>query len=933
VIATVRGARLRAEVYCNQKLAGYSIMGELPFEADLTDTVKPGQTVQFAIRITNPGGHFDWLDFGSARLDWGKYTFPPSRGFGGLDDDIELSVRDAVAVTDMAALNTPDLRKVNLVAEVNANGRPYSGPVNFKIERNGKAVWSGAAKISLKSGQTKTASIEASVPGAALWDVNHPNLYKVTASLPRLEDSGKSTAFGFRFFDTQGVGGSDAKLVMNGKRFVMLSAISWGFWGRNGLWPDAEMANREVDNAKKLGLNCLSFHRNIGKPAVLDLQDRKGLLRFEEPGAGKFLVGTRYSQGPWGPNGEFPPGDANDAQAPRKGYVEPDHVDTSGAGPDGDGQTFWEKYEEAKILAMVKRDRSHPSLIGYTIQNEASELDIRNPRIYRVLREMHALDPSRMINFFSGGDPRIGQVHMEPYSDEIVAGSKTIPYAGWKDVHTCGGPCSYLSDLYKSPTDFSQHWGDDSKSQITVWGEALGAATPDDYDKLVHSFDAAHPGGYELDDAKAVLNGYHAFLDKYGFRNDFPTDSSLFQAIGYRTYYFWRRIVEQSRFDNTMDGLVISGWESTAIDNHSGLVDNHRFFKSDPAIIAEATKPELLVIQPRNVIAPVGGKSIVDVYLINETNRTGPQTLRVTAKRPDGGVAFDKEIEVDAAGGDTFGQLLTQGLEIPAEVAGMITVEATLTPKTPGATTLRRTDQVEAVDAKGGPIVQNVAVVENGDDVTNALRETFGVTASRFEDSSGKLDAIVLAPRAMGHDQNSSPKISDDVFKRALRRVSEDGTRLVLWPDDNFRAENFVRQLREQRVTTGGEDVGNLNAPWFGDWFFTRKHWLLDGLPAGCAMDWRYGVSAFSGPGWLKDSPGGSVANGYLIDAPGMQVAVGFGADHSVKVGISGCVIPYGKGEIVLMALPQEVRSLSPGDYSIDRTVALRLLGNALRKR
>ena len=32
----VRGARLRAEVYLNEKLVGYSIMEELPFEADLT---------------------------------------------------------------------------------------------------------------------------------------------------------------------------------------------------------------------------------------------------------------------------------------------------------------------------------------------------------------------------------------------------------------------------------------------------------------------------------------------------------------------------------------------------------------------------------------------------------------------------------------------------------------------------------------------------------------------------------------------------------------------------------------------------------------------------------------------------------------------------------------------------------------------------------
>jgi len=929
IVVSFRGARLRSEVYCNQRLAGYTIMSELPFEADITDDVTSGKPAQLALRITNPGGHFDWLDFASARLNWGKYTLPPSRGFGGLDDDIRVEVRDNVAVADLAALNLPDLKSVNLTAEVTSVDRDYRGLVQFSIAREGHKVWSGSTEVEVQRGGHKTVTLKARVPEALTWNLSTPNLYHATARLNTGSSSARGVDFGFRYFTDQGVGGTNAKLTLNGRRFVMLSAISWGFWGRNGLWPDAEMGNREVDDAKTLGLNCLSFHRNIGKPAVLDLQDRKGLLRFEEPGAGKFLVGARYSQGPWGANGKFPPGDANDAHAPKKGYVEPANVDTSGAGPDGDAQAFWEKYEEEKILEMVKRDRSHPSLIGYTIQNEASELDLRNPRIYRVLREMHALDPSRIINFFSGGDPKSAQVHISPYNDEIVYGSKAVPYAGWRDVHTCGGPCTYLDNLYKSPTDFSQHWSDDAKGQIAIWGEALGAATPDDYDKLVHSFDAKHPEGYELEDAKKVLAGYHDFIDKYGFRKSFPTDSSLFQAIGYRTYEFWRRIIEQSRFDNTMDGLVVSGWESTTIDNHSGLVDNHRFFKGDPKVISAATKPELLVIQPRKAIIEKGGTAVFDLYLVNETGRSGPQSLRLAARAANGQVAFDKTFAVNAAGGETYGQLLQADVEIPATTAGMLDLNATLTPSDSGIAVLTKHDQIEVVDAIGAPVLKRVAVLENGDEIAKTLNIDFNVTPSSID--SPNLDAIVFAPRAMGHDGNSSPKIPDDVMRKALARTKQDGVRLVLWPDDNFRGEDFVRQLRENQVIQNGRNVGNLGAPWFGSWFFVRPHWLLDGLPTGCAMDWRYGLSAFSGPSWLHDEPGGAGTDGYLIDAPGMQVAVGFGADHNTKVGISGCVIPYGKGEIVLMVLPQLVRSLGDGDFALNRVVAKRLLGNALR--
>lgn len=931
VTMTFRGARLRAEVYCNGRLVGYTLMGELPYTSDLTDAVEPGKPAQIAIRITNPGGHLDWLDFGSARLNWGKYTFPPSRGFGGLDNDITLAVRDAASVTDVAALNTPNLHKVDLVADVTSVGKPYNGKAKFEILRKGQRVWSGDVPVSVGVGETKTVKIEANLPGAEAWDLKHPNLYVARADLSGGSAADRSVRFGFRFFTAKGIGSSDAKLTLNDKRIVVRSAISWGFWGRNGIWPDKEMAEREVANAQAMGLNCLQFHRNIGKPAVLDLQDEKGLLRCEEPGAGKFAIGARYAKGPFGPNGEFPKGDANDALDAPKDYTEPNSVDTSGAGPEGDGQVFWEKYEEEKIMQMVRRDRSHPSLVQYTVQNESSDLDLRNPRIYRILRRMHELDPSRIITFFSGGDPRIAQVQMMPWNDTITYGSKTMPYAGWRDCHTCGGPCTYLDNLYKNPTDFTQRANPKDFGSIVSWGETLGAATPDDYDKLVHSFDKGHPSGYEKDDMTQILNGYHTFVDKYGFRKAFPTDSSLFQAIGYRTYYFWRRIIEQTRFENSNDIIVVSGWESTTIDNHSGLVDNHRFPKGDPKVIAEACAPELLVIQPRKVIVAKGSSDIFDIFLVNEVNRRGPHTLKLTARRPDGSVAFTTEKAVEPKGGDTYGQLLAEGIEVPADAAGMLKLEATLTPAAGSELSpLKRTDEVEVVDVVGAPVFKNVAVVETNDEVAKTLGGTFGVTSTKLADvpATQHLDAIVFAPKTR---QNQESNIAGDLWDKALARVKNDGTRLVLWPDDNFRADSFVHRLNDAGIVKSGGNVGNLGAPWFGSWFFTRKHWLLDGLPTDCAMDWRWGVSAFSGPSWLHDTPGGSNTDGFLMDAPGMEVAVGFGADHNTKVGISGCVIPYGKGEIVLYCLPQMVRSLQPGDWAMSQVVAQRLLGNSLR--
>jgi beta-galactosidase len=971
VLVWFRGARLRSEVYVNSKLCGYSIMSELPFQADITDAVKPGEKTQLAVRITNPGGHLDWIDFAQMRIQWGKYFLPPSHGFGGLDNDIQLTVRDNVSVSDLAAINKPDLHQVHLVAEVSSHGKQYSGLVKFSISHNGKIIWTGTKTVNLNAGETKIVELDAQVNSAEPWQLNHPVLYQAKASLLNLVASDRQVNFGFRFMTAKGIG-TDAKLVFNNKRIVPVSAISWGYWGRNGLWPDAEMAEREVVNAKKMGLTALQFHRNIGKPAVLDVQDRMGLLRCEEPGGGKFAIGARYSRGPYGPNGEFLAKDEKllDAFKPKADYVQPDTVNTSGAGPDGDGQTFWEKYEEEKILEMVKRDRSHPSLIMYTVQNESSELDLRNPRIYRLFREMHALDPSRIIAFYSGGDPKAAQVLMLPYSENISYAGTHDPYAGWQDIHTCGGPCNYLDFLYKDPNNYRQKQKSDAHTNINMWGEMLGAATPDNYDQLVHSFDKKHPDGYEKEDASQVLGGYHEFLDKWGFRKAFPTDSSLFTAIGYRMYYFWKKMVEQSRIENNNDYLVISGWESTTIDNHSGLVDNHRFLKGNPAEIAAATKPEILVIDPRHMIVAKGDKDIVDVFLVNETNRKGAYTLNLTVKRPDGTVAFKTEKEVNAIGGDTYGQLLKEGIEFNTDAAGMLKIEAVITPKQPGARPLAGSEEIHVVDVVAAPVFKNVALIESDNELARTLKDEWNIDPQKLDDvPTGKhLDVIVLSTKMATNDlfkggkpitnapmsQNLVPEgqaasgqaktvaaavqtqsgISPEEFDEALNRVKNDGTRLVLWPDNDRGSDAFAKELAKRDIIKYNGKVGNLNAPWFGSWFFVRKHWLLDGLPTDCAMDWRYGISAFGGPEWLKESPKGTNTDGLLIDGKGVETVIGYGADHNPKVGMSGCVIPYGKGKIILYCLPQLVQSLqAKGDFAINRVICERLLANSLQSR
>jgi hypothetical protein len=98
LIFSFPGARLRAEVYLNGQLVAYNIVSEIPFTADATNALKPGEPNQLAVRITNCGGIFSWGDY--FPQSWGKYELPTTHGFGGISGGVTMAVHGPVVVDD-----------------------------------------------------------------------------------------------------------------------------------------------------------------------------------------------------------------------------------------------------------------------------------------------------------------------------------------------------------------------------------------------------------------------------------------------------------------------------------------------------------------------------------------------------------------------------------------------------------------------------------------------------------------------------------------------------------------------------------------------------------------------------------------------------------------------------------------------------------------
>ncbi len=708
--------RLRSEVYVNGKLAGYNIISEAPFTADATDAIIPGGKNLLAVRITNPGGRLDWMDF--LTMTWGKYTLPATHAFGGLAGGVEMQVRAPVSVSDLAVFNKPDPCSVHLQADISSTGQAYDGPVNFSITRDRNVVFKQSKNVHVPPGGTITTSIDATVGNAQLWDIDHPNLYKASANLPTVAHSDRSTTFGFRWLNVKGLG-TDAKLYLNDRRIVPRSSISWGFWAPNGIFPDEAAAGREIAAMKAFGLDSLQNHRHMPKAVVLDAFDRVGFLRYCEAGGGVLTFET----------------------APKEPPQTSIQVKMNGKTVDLD---FLNRYQLDKELAMIRAFRSHPCVSLWTLQNEISP-DVNNPRMRYALQKMREADPSRMV-LLKSGESSGKQVWALPYSDAWMKDDGT-GYSGWWDQHTAmDSPGVWTDAMYKSPGDYK--YRTDNQKEIVVWGEMATGASPDDHAAIVNWYKARHQTGYDLAAHQTILAAYEKFLDDQLFRSAFPTAETLFRQAGAKHYFSVARLLENARICNAVDYIVLSGWESTTIDDHSGLVDALRQLKADATLIHQAAQPEVLVIRPRHYVIAKGDTAVVDVHQINEQNLTGSWRLTVTASTTGRKPLFQADYPVELIGGETFGQLLKQDIQFKVDQPGLVTIHTALSSKAGDRPVIERDEPLLVIDPQPAALKGTIACCGESDELIAALKRQFNADAVPLSPKPSRIATILLATGA-----------------------------------------------------------------------------------------------------------------------------------------------------------------------------------------
>ena len=697
VFLDFRAIRSRAEVFIDRQLVGYQIVDNVPFEMDVTSYVQPGGKMQLSVRITDAGGNHDWRDYRT--IPWGNKMLPPGHGFGGITGKVSLKVCNAVHVADIYMQNTPQITEVNALLTLrNEKNNILKQDVRITVyewKNKSKVLFTKEMKAVVLQKGENVVKVPIVADKAKLWSVEDPNLYVCEVELlngkKRVDND--SRRFGFRWFEASGIG-NDAMFRLNGKRIVLRSSISWGFWPVNGLFPSDELAERQIRIAKELGLNMLNFHRFIGNENVMDYADELGLLYFEEPGGFRMDV----------------------------------------------NQPFLNAVLNEKVIRMVKRDRSHPCLVIYNLMNESGDATPEKLKLeMQAMQTMHALDPSRTVlrtSAWAKGDDIDDQakIHMRPYDEKIY-------WSGWYDYHRAGGPAVWNEDLYKGPDDYYNNTK--NRREIVFFGEEGALSSPPRLEKNKEDLEKYAYKGW---DGREFLHWYEEFdkyLDEKKLRKVYPTVDDLCVAMGTVSYEHQGRKIESARMNNLTDAYVVNGWESELTENYSGIVDCFRYPKSNPDIIARYNHPLYVAVKTRQQVAAAGAEVIVDFYLINEKNVQGNHQLEISITDPNGKVTKAGREMVQASGGDVYGELLVKGVKIKVpDVGGLCRIEAKMCQgNTPIATGY---DDILSVNLASNALNGKGAVWEDGSALQNFLRGKTKETVLSYADGLGKLDWVIV---------------------------------------------------------------------------------------------------------------------------------------------------------------------------------------------
>lgn len=498
-------------LYVNGRYVGYSEDSKLECEFDITRFVKPGENL-FAFQVMR------WCD-GTYLEDQDFWRF------SGIVRENYLFARPVERITRVEA--TPDLVNDYTDGILSIKGEAANGVKSVGITlRNagGEAVATANATPSRGCFQA-----ELRISNPDKWSAEDPNIYKLelTSFNSRGATETVSLNTGFRKVEIKG-----AQLIVNGQPVLIKGTNRHEMSPAGGYNVTTEDMLNDIRIFKELNINAVRTSHYPNDPRWYDLCDQYGIYVIDEA----------------------------DVESHGMGYDEK----TLAKNP------IFAKAHLERNQRMVQRDFNHPSIIIWSIGNEAG----MGPNFEACYDWIKSYDPSRPVHYERAVGYRgnkytdiICPMYMTPEDcEKYLTGNPTKPLIQCEYAHSMGNSMGCLSDYWKLIRKYPEYQGGfiwDFEDQALARKEADGS--------VIYTFGGSY-NTYDPSDDNFNCNGFVA------------ADRS-FHPAAYEVWYQYRDIItnpvslDEGRFevfnDNFFTCLKDYTIEWTLTENGSAIASGH----------------------------------------------------------------------------------------------------------------------------------------------------------------------------------------------------------------------------------------------------------------------------------------------------------------------------------------------------------------------
>lgn len=362
VLVRVDAATHEGRVYVDDTLVAEHVGGYTPFEADITDLVRPGEEFRLTIAVNNELTNVT-IPPGSITVDADgrkkQRYFHDFYNYAGLARSVWLYSAPAARVDDITVVTGVDGADGIVDYEI-----VTTAPAEVRV----RILDSAGAEV----GSAQGASGSVRIAHVNLWQPGAAYLYELVAEL--IQDGEVvdtyPLAVGVRTVEVRG-----NQFLINGKPFYFTGFGKHEDTAVRGKGHDDAYLVHDFELMRWIGANSFRTSHYPYAEEVLEYADRKGIVVIDETAA----VGLNYSI--------------------ISGFLGGPVVPTFG--PDSVNEQTQAAHAQA-IRELIARDKNHPSVVMWSIANEPdSGVDEARAYFEPLATLTRELDPTRPVTFIN----------------------------------------------------------------------------------------------------------------------------------------------------------------------------------------------------------------------------------------------------------------------------------------------------------------------------------------------------------------------------------------------------------------------------------------------------------------------------------------------------------------------------------------------------